>query len=130
MKANELRIENYVWDDYSGIMIVMAIGQNNVSLKHTRPEFKAIGGYDLSAINPIPLTEDWLIKFGFTLHHKDYFNEVIYLKNVVDNNSFVWGVYPKKLGSGVILKLSKKIKYVHQLQNLYFALTGKELIIQ
>ena len=78
---------------------------------------------------PIPLTEDWLKKFGlednkgaldgfggwlspdinkpFT-HRLRIRSDFTYFPNL-SNFSFI------------------EIKYVHQLQNLYFALTGKEL---
>ena len=83
-----------------------------------------------SDIEPIPLTEEWLIKFGFFRHHKDYANDVIYLKNVVDSKEFEWGCYPNELGSGIQINNRKLLKYVHQLQNLYHALTGTELTLK
>jgi len=56
-------------------------------------------------IEPIPLTEEWLCKLGF------------------DNNHWAtkWILEDMPIPTG--------IKYVHQLQNLYFALTGKELTL-
>lgn len=74
---------------------------------------------------PIPLTEEWLIRFGFEkwqtddgVHndyfiHKDFFPEsfVFYLP-YHSLNIYVGGV---------------TVEYVHQMQNLFFALTGKEL---
>jgi len=68
-----------------------------------------------------------LLKFDFFRHHEDYFNDVIYIKNVVGKTEFEWGVYTKEVGSGVQIKDSVPLKYVHQLQNLYFAITGEEL---
>ena len=44
-----------------------------------------------------------------------------------ENNEFEWGVFPNELGSGIQVKNRIKLKYVHQLQNLHFALTGEEL---
>ena len=76
---------------------------------------------------PILLTEEWLLKFDFLRHHLDYSNGVIYIKNVPENNEFEWGVFPNELGSGIQIKNRIKLKYVHQLQNLHFALTGEEL---
>jgi hypothetical protein len=121
MKANELRIGNYVWDDYSGEMIVYAIlnsyeGKEMVNLK--KQEGLPEGRYLLETLHRIPLTEEWLLKFGFR-----------------SNNG-----YPLKLLCGYIKirngvwffkynKLDIELQYVHQLQNLYFALTGKELEI-
>jgi hypothetical protein len=68
---------------------------------------------------PIPLTEEWFNKLGFEdeycISHKDeYFN----LTEVKDGYCFTADLYHH---TGI------PIKYVHQLQNLYFALTGKEL---
>ena len=75
---------------------------------------------------PIPLTEEWLLKFGFDRHHKDYFNNVILLKEIGE-----WDLklYPQGEVSSAI-PMNIKIKSVHQLQNLYFALTGEELTIK
>lgn len=67
---------------------------------------------------PIYLTEDWLEKFGFKT------DDIIWVKDEIQIGHYKSGFY---LCSGTLLRLSKKIKYVHQLQNLYFALTGKEL---
>lgn len=71
----------------------------------------------------IPITEEWLLKFGF---HMSYgltgkvFRLGLYFIIGYD------GIYYIELGKGMNIE----IKYVHQLQNLYFALTQTELIIQ
>lgn len=65
---------------------------------------------------PIPLTEEWLFKFGF--EGSDIDNYSIELSN---GNFFI-------LDS--LDPIARNIFYVHQLQNLYFALTGKELIME
>jgi hypothetical protein len=125
MKASELRIGNYVkFDNYED-------------------EYYKVSGCDISELSdelidlnasPIQLTEEWLLMFGFIRHHYDYANDVIYIKNIadneIDNAEFEWGVYPNELGSGIQIKNRKSLKYVHQLQNLYFALTGKELVVK
>jgi hypothetical protein len=114
MKASELRIGNWV---HSGItkedFIIEAHDIVNIS-----------GGFDNGKVQPIPLTKEWLLKFGLK-----------YLQNAC------W-----ELGSMRIYNLSDEttsrfritlaghelviINYVHQLQNLYFALTGEELKIK
>jgi hypothetical protein len=96
-----------------------------MSFIHPRYEWE-ISQFD-KFIKPIQLTEEWLLKFGFLRHHLDYSNGVIYIKNVPGTNEFEWGVFPNELGSGIQVKNRIKLKYVHQLQNLHFALTGKEL---
>jgi len=76
------------------------------------------------SLQPIPLTEEWLVKFGFNILLTEK-ESILYRKNSQDVNvhpigGFTYGVR----GVPVV-----KIKNVHQLQNLYFALTGEELTI-
>ena len=77
----------------------------------------------------IELTEEILLKFGFEkiksdeyphkfIINKDMRDEVE-IENLNSQNCFVFS-HGKKFSS-------IKIEYVHQLQNLYFSLTGKEL---
>ena len=121
MKANELRIGNYVYfgKTETKLFCVDLLNIAFEKIKNTKSE-----------IQPIPLTEEWLIKFGFNqdeilnyrynsewkLDGKNY--DFIYIdiddKDICINDS--WN--------------HRKIKYVHQLQNLYFALTGEELKIK
>lgn len=84
----------------------------------------------------VKLSETWLLSFGFTRHHNDYFNSVLIIKNVVDfesenpNEEFEFKVFPKTdLQSAMDIMNSKKIKYVHELQNLYHSITGNELVV-
>lgn len=102
-------------------------------------------------ITPIPLTEEWLLKFGFKYQDRDvshgnghierfyissHFGEhwEFWLELQLNNNwlktFFVWLMW--NIGGGrdfVHLPYGHKLEYVHQLQNLYFALTGEELTI-
>ena len=74
---------------------------------------------------PIPLTEDWLLKFGFEL-------KGFYRLKVTSFLELCWKPHDNALN----LQTEKngftedsKCKYVHELQNLYFALTGRELTV-
>ena len=77
---------------------------------------------DLESIEPIPLTEEWLLKFGFERQENNWKTLDLHFATIG------W----EKL-AGITLSFEKEsiylphIKYVHQLQNLYFALTGEEL---
>ena len=126
MKASELRIGNLVdlGNRIAKVIEIAHLGCVVVDLEETQDTIE-----DYERIKGIPLTEEWLLRFDFTRHHVDYSNGVIYIKNVPDNTEFEWGVYPNELGSGFQIKNRKLLKYVHQLQNLYFALTGEELIL-
>ncbi len=75
---------------------------------------------------PIPLTEEWLVKFGFR-------EELLYwvidmmgteLSIIKESGSALVGLEHECGGTDL------KIQHVHQLQNLYFALTGEELTIK
>lgn len=125
LKVNELRIGNLVSDIHAGHTFYNEIKQ----ITKERVYYGNFHSHP-SDLKPIPLTEEWLLKFGFTRHHTDYGNGIIYIKDVPNNNEFIWGVYPFELGSGFVINKSKSLKYVHQLQNLYFALTGEELNIK
>jgi hypothetical protein len=88
---------------------------------------------DFISFEPIPLTEEWLIKFGFDKREssvcdafyiginpitKDWLFDIVWLKNMMDYSYEGFPFYRNG---------HHKIQYVHQLQNLYFALTGEEL---
>jgi hypothetical protein len=70
----------------------------------------------------IPLTEEWLVKFGFKLPAYSWIGDKFHLSEW-DRYPLNWCVAMNKNNAIVVSKL----KYVHQLQNLYFALTGEEL---
>jgi len=77
-------------------------------------------------IEPITLTEEWLLKFGFernTINNKKFIYYFFgYGYFYFDNNVFSMNFSSQ---DDVVIN----IKYVHQLQNLFFALTGEELTI-
>ena len=79
-------------------------------------------GVDL--IEPIPLTEEWLLKFGF---EKDFEGDVY--KNVNSNSFLCWQNNRVELLDDENNKCMAYCDHVHQLQNLYFALTGEELTL-
>jgi hypothetical protein len=96
---------------------------------------------------PIPLTEEWLLKFGFenwglgSLFNNKYesYNRYV-LFNVLDGTSnfeihYIKSTYGNTEDYEFVISCDEDerlnwgsdIKHVHQLQNLYFALTGEEL---
>lgn len=75
---------------------------------------------------PIPLTEEWLLKFGGyndSVLWKIMFPNSKYecLQFIFENDGVVFRMPGRTIG---------KIKYAHQLQNLYFSLTNQELEIK
>ncbi len=100
MKANELRIGNLLtFDGYEAEVTAIPEG-----------EF-----YEDNKFQPIPLTEEWLVRFGFDKHY---------------DNEFLLGNYSIRYGllyyNGYRCH-EVGINSVHSLQNLYFALTDEEL---
>ena len=77
-------------------------------------------GAEKWANEPIPLTKEWLELLGFKKHHfLGYSNGRLFIDMVGNPTFFAFEVnYHHKF---VV------IKFVHQLQNLYFAITGDEL---
>jgi hypothetical protein len=108
MKVNELRIGNYILDGGDVEEVTYRVIE---MLVKNQAEF-----------DPIPLTEEWLVRFdGRKTIVEDY---PIYFVNPFDIEFYGY--------ESVVLigeRAEVKVKYVHQLQNLYFALTGKELIL-
>lgn len=114
IQANELRITNFILDD-GVVNAVIMIGIYSVQLATKQGNIIQAG---LDLIEPISLTEEWLLKFGFKKINTTWYK----LGNMAINISFdvEWG--SKWMGI--------RLKYVHQLQNLYFAITGQELTLK
>ena len=104
MDHKQCMVGNYVFAENDKM-----IKQRNkvVRLKTVTQQF-------IQQCDPIPLTEEWLIKFGFIKVWNNY--RLKPLGYLIDNRLIT-------VGSNYL----RHIKYVHQLQNLYFALTGEEL---
>jgi len=76
-------------------------------------------------IEPIPLTEEWLIKFGF--ESNPYIDT--YELYELDELKFILDI-DKTRGKLDIHWKQVECKYVHSLQNLFHSLTGEELTIK
>lgn len=87
---------------------------------------------EMDHIEPIPMTPGWLERFGFrkfadeSYHKPAMFTWRILYDDFEKAASYCTCIYPE-LSHRVHLNI--RIEYVHQLQNLYFALTGEELTI-
>lgn len=86
------------------------------------------------AFDPIPLSEDILLECGFRKYsNSDFHIELNTPDRDLNIGAYPDGFYPSLSGSPEMSHLEgeyfslNKIEYLHQLQNLYFALTGQEL---
>lgn len=86
------------------------------------------------SFNGIPLTEEWLLKFGLTIHRKqlalnvggELFDFIVIGKE--PNAYCLWYCEGKGFTlDGVVKRETRFVSKVHELQNFVFALTGKEL---
>lgn len=110
-----LRIGNLI-ETYGKPMIVGCIAEFGISGNNI--DSKSYVKYSNPTLQPMQLTEEWLLKFGFNgdVNRSNYFN----IKGMS-----IWKCNDLLMcdKNGII------IRYVHQLQNLYYALTGDELQI-
>ncbi len=137
-KLQELRVGNYV---------------SNKGLKIPRLGIEGVDYMQITAngivkmyegiliLNLIPITEEWLLKFGFEIKEHKNGNELTLEFNYIDGYRdilsatnkgskedplFIWML---KSNYEKCFVLPFKYKNVNQIQNLYYALTGKELTI-
>jgi hypothetical protein len=119
MEANELRIGNYVYNDY------LKKNKQIKGLFNSEIWLCEIGEYESDqrcsneAIEPIPLTEDWLLKLGF---EKPLNATWCFFGDIEIDLTNGFKVY--LLGGVKTINLTS----VHQLQNFVFALTQKEIV--
>lgn len=132
IQANELRIGNYISDIWSP----------NGFFKVTQlKKFSAVYGKDFTALydnlNPIPLIEEILLKAGWKRFDED---KIILMLNDPSTHLVLmkvgthWFPQIEQTGEfaseGVNVVFLNFIDYIHQLQNLFFALTGEEIKIE
>lgn len=117
MEASELRIGNVVCQGHYGPTPVSsyelhqyAHGLNGGSVADYLKEWE-----------PIPLTEEWLVKFSFEKHTKYSFSGIYRDLKIINRHGWFDAIF----GTEVLCS----VRYLHQLQNLYFALFGEELTI-
>lgn len=110
MKATELRIGNLIFQ--SGQITTI----ENIS--RSINDWERVNNKRLFDCTPIPLTEEWLLKFGFKR-----FPWGLVVGNLLFKDNLKCTELTFEVGNGFRVE----IKYVHQLQNLYFCLCGKEL---
>ena len=123
--ANELRCGNYLKSD-----VVVKIDARTI-----------FDIWDISKkYEPIPITEEWLLKFGFIEDSFEYI-KIISPDGILGIRLNPYDVDFEEIGVCIFQKddtgiteehenhyvFLDSIKYIHQLQNLYFALIGKEL---
>lgn len=136
IQANELRIGNYIADRGGKIwQIDCWESQNKVAAKAPyigdmigMPMYGHPLTEEVDYLQPIFLTPEILEKCGFAwsiYHQAHYLSGFDYVVDICDGYCRICK-YRRTVTDNVLVR----IKYLHQLQNLYFSLTGQELNIQ
>lgn len=150
MDVKELRIGNWVLGEEETSaqiisMLLLSTKDYSIGLQE-KIEYVSL----LQQLNPIPLTEEWLLKFGVSEYIDLHGNPSIWSIEIKHMNQdygthehlclgmshedfdskdwdcWLWWIGTPDDGA----TYNYDIKYIHQLQNLYFALTGEELTIK
>lgn len=117
LTANELRIGNFVYVFDNILSQVDWIQKESVSVLYDRQDNLSNGAIvSYGNAKPIPLTEEWLLSMGFKKFCNDFSK-----KGII--------IHTRKRGF-IIKKSVPQMRYVHQLQNYFFALSGEELTIK
>lgn len=111
MKTNELRIGNYLYSSIGdAILIVEELTNENIITKVIdRKKYPLPDGWNAEGII---ITKEWLSNIN------------------IEKLPFIF--YGKENDLYIVLENGNRliIKYIHQLQNLYFILTGEELEVK
>jgi hypothetical protein len=121
LKCTDLRIGNLIYSkETNSIQKITGLTDENPFIDAITFDYT---NYD--EIEPVPITEEILFNFGYGKKHDIYYknnsllrfigNEVFYSRGEIDDAEFQ--------------EYISSVTYVHELQNLYFALTQLELTV-
>lgn len=138
IEVNELRLGNYAYDDENKVMKICRLeteeynnfNGDNYNFLYVLEDLNSTNEhpYYLSkVINPISITEQWLLDFGFEKVRNE------------NTQKLITAIFRHKLKPFHIQFTSKtnllyatignSIQYIHELQNLFFALYKEELTL-
>lgn len=123
MEAQELRLKNLVYVNHKMDRLAYVDSISDYAIQCVfvdgMSEDMATGMIvSPSKLIPVPLTEDLLLRMGFEKTHRGKF----------ERDDLPYDLYG---GVGLYMHgVKPEIEHVHQLQNLYHALTGEELTIK
>jgi hypothetical protein len=129
VKPEELMIGNLIILDQK-VTEVKTISGYSVNSRHESLRDE-IGSVEIVKRGfTIDLTKDWLEKLGFEYyepldHWRIIHNECWY--EVHGRNGFYWFTFSNLLRDEYRSMPDRKVQYVHQLQNLFYCLSGRKL---
>jgi hypothetical protein len=142
IKANELRLGNLVYspDLLGDIEIARVYSITLADVMVQGKEIKHAVGMEI--LEPIPLTTEWIERFCFRLNDPQWTDkngstgktfDTLHPRNFDVFQDDEDGKFYRVIDCSEYdehLHLDIEIEHVHQLQNLYFALTGEELVLK
>lgn len=142
IQANELKLGNFLIHKEYGLAMVVSISSDNTVFLENQVSSEDYNCDLDENIEPIPLTEEMLLKCGFEKNKSSY-------TFIIDEFTILWynesdmfhkssfEVHLCKLLYNPNGEISTKranfkidVEYLHQLQNLFFALTNKDLEVK
>ena len=128
MKATELRIGNHVLINQSdNTWTICVVDYELIGLCQREPD----------KVKPLPITIEMLLDFGFTQKNKsrDYYAQwyslhkfLLYFESAATEKPLIIVKYEFTATDDTIFEDTlKHIRYAHEIQNLFFALTEEEL---
>lgn len=141
IQASELRIGNFIFDDEGQIIEVQSISPR---FKYKEGDLLNLVSKGLyigcllsnsrlheaheSVFSGIPLCEDHVLKLGFIKGKMQPGGYYGYSNGIVSlNNEFGLSLFDGRIDDHQTKEFYPNLEFVHQFQNLYHALTGKEL---
>ena len=126
MKANELRIGNYIWLKCHHFPVKV----EGIFRGVDGPiwiETDLHEGEKIEDFEPIPLTEEWFYKLGFQSYGHIYtlhFESGFALSYNTSLKSWFLSIH------STTTTAIRDFKYVHEIQKFYYAATGKDVVIR
>jgi len=150
MKANELRIGNYLQDQNGNTLVVVHLSNESIGATVVdRAKYPLPDGWQMQ---PIEINSYILENCGFELYDNytdDSFVDFIFESYRIWKSKYIYIAIHNNQEGGYDLGLSRQLqetiqideidsdsinitslKYLHQLQNLYYSITGKELKVK
>ena len=132
--VRDLRIGNYIKtkEDKFHFYEILQINRGSICIEDAiSDEFESV---DIIDVEPIKISKEWLQKLGFIFIIRnmwelkiDFYTKLQFYENQDDYVTlFIQNYNNGERISDTHLAL-KKVKYIHQLQNLFFDLTGRDL---
>ena len=140
LEVKDLRIGNLFNHFEDGILLIEEIKKDSDGFEGYYAVFRnGSTKSHVSYLIPIELTEEWLLRFGFEVD--DDLGDQIYYQ--IPNQKNGYGIcfdhddiaFYKFYGNGgenvhTLIHDEEHLQYVHQLQNIYYALTQTELTLK